>query len=332
MTIIIDTVNLHLPSKRKNTPSGWTSFNAVCCHHMGTSADTRNRGGIMLNEGVTYHCFNCGFKSSWQPGRLISKKFKKLLRWLNVSDELVNKCTLEALRLKEDINYKSKSNPFPTFINKELPIGSKSFSDWMYNTEILPNGFVNALEYITQRSLDPLAYPYYYSNELGFRNRIIIPYFYKQRVVGWTARSINEGKPKYLSDQQPGYVFNLDNQDYNRKYVIVCEGPFDALSIDGVAIQGSEINDTQSFLINRLGKNVIVLPDRDQTGLKIVKQAIEKNWSVSFPDWQHTIKDANDATKKYGKLYTLYSILKNKQDSKLKIELYAKKWFKKEKL
>lgn len=332
MTIIIDTVNLHLPSKRKNTPSGWTSFNAVCCHHMGTSADTRNRGGIMLNEGVTYHCFNCGFKSSWQPGRLISKKFKKLLRWLNVSDELVNKCTLEALRLKEDINYKSKSNPFPTFINKELPIGSKSFSDWMYNTEILPNGFVNALEYITQRSLDPLAYPYYYSNELGFRNRIIIPYFYKQRVVGWTARSINEGKPKYLSDQQPGYVFNLDNQDYNRKYVIVCEGPFDALSIDGVAIQGSEINDTQSFLINRLGKNVIVLPDRDQTGLKIVKQAIEKNWSVSFPDWEHTIKDANDATKKYGKLYTLYSILKNKQDSKLKIELYAKKWFKKEKL
>ena len=28
-----------LPSKRKQTPSGWLSVNAVCCHHTGETQD-----------------------------------------------------------------------------------------------------------------------------------------------------------------------------------------------------------------------------------------------------------------------------------------------------
>jgi Toprim-like len=327
MSLIVDTVSLHLPSKRKNTPSGWISFNAICCHHNGTSADTRQRGGIMINEGISYHCFNCGFKSSWQPGRVVSNKFKKLLRWLNINDDLINKCILEALRLKEDITYTSKSNPLPSFIAKSLPLGSKSLNEWSDNSNAIPQGLLDIIDYITSRRLNVLEYPYYYSNELGFRNRLIIPYFYQKQLVGWTARAINDSKPKYLSEQQPGYVFNLDNQTYNRKYVIVCEGPFDAISIDGVAILGSEISEAQYTLIKQLQKEVIVLADRDKAGMKLVKTAIEKNWSVSFPPWDSSVKDANDAVKKYGKLFTLHSILQNKQDTKLKIELYSKKWF-----
>ena len=91
MSLIIDTVTSHLPPKRKATPSGWISFNAVCCHHNGNTMDTRARGGIMITEGVSYHCFNCGFKASWQPGRPLSVKFKKLLRWLNVEDNIITK-------------------------------------------------------------------------------------------------------------------------------------------------------------------------------------------------------------------------------------------------
>ena len=49
-----------LPSKRKTTPSGWTSFNAPCCHHRGNRADDRQRGGVLINPngGFQYHCFN----------------------------------------------------------------------------------------------------------------------------------------------------------------------------------------------------------------------------------------------------------------------------------
>jgi DNA primase len=107
----------------------------------------------------------------------------------------------------------------------------------------------------------------------------------------------------------------------------VCEGPFDAISIDGVAILGSEISDQQKTLINQLKREVIILPDRDSAGKKLVDQAIENNWSVSFPNWDPDIKDANEALLKYGRLATLYSIIRSKETSGLKIKLLSKKWF-----
>jgi hypothetical protein len=45
MSIITDTINSYLPAKRKQTPSGWISFNAVCCD------DKRQRGGLIFNAG-----------------------------------------------------------------------------------------------------------------------------------------------------------------------------------------------------------------------------------------------------------------------------------------
>ena len=63
---------------KKKTPSGWLSFNAPCCIHNGENADRRKRGGIMNSPDGTlsFHCFNCGFKTSYTPGRKISLKTK----------------------------------------------------------------------------------------------------------------------------------------------------------------------------------------------------------------------------------------------------------------
>ncbi len=324
MSLIIDTIRTSLPPKRKSTPSGWISFNAVCCHHNHNTMDTRQRGGIMINEGVSYHCFNCGFKTSWQPGRIVTSKFRKLMRWLNVPDDLINKCSLEALRFKEITGYENKNNLLPKFIDKILPPDSLKL-----DSNNLTEETKLAINYLNERGLHLEDYDWYWSP--AYANRIIIPFYYQNNLVGFTARLLREGKPKYISEQQPGYVFNIDRQTLTRKYVIVCEGPLDAISIDGIAILGSEISTHQAALINQLQKEVIVLPDKDQAGEKLIKQAIEFGYSVSFPDWSDDIKDANDAVKKYGKLYTLYSVLKSKQSNKIKIELYSRKWFKNEK-
>ena len=321
MSLIIDTINTYLPSKRKKTPSGWISFNAVCCHHNGTSADTRQRGGMMINDGVSYHCFNCGFKASWQSGRTVTGKFRKLMRWLNVPDDLITKCSLDALRLKEDSAYESKTNLLPKFIDKVLPPNSVKIAETIEHNEMLA-----AAEYIMNRGFYLDDYDWYWSPM--YSTRLIIPFYYQTKIVGFTARLLRDGKPKYISEQQPGYVFNIDRQLNSRKYVIVCEGPFDAISIDGVALLGSEIHEHQKQLINQLQKEVIVLPDRDIAGRKLIDQAIENGWSVSFPDWNEEIKDANDALLKYGRLGTLYSIIKSKEANKLKIDLLSRKWFK----
>ena len=108
------------------------------------------------------------------------------------------------------------------------------------------------------------------------------------------------------------------------KFVIVTEGPFDAIAVSGVSILGSEINDTQRELIDGLGRQVIVVPDRDAPGEKLINQAIEFGWSVAFPDWDKTVGDVADAVLKYGRLFTLQSILKTTESSKLKIDLKRK--------
>jgi len=321
MSLIADTLLTYLPSKRKHTPSGWIGFNAVCCD------DTRGRGGFIVNAGdaVSYHCFNCGFKCSWQPGRHISKNMNKFMRNLNIPDDIINQLKLEALRLDSNSTSEIK-NIIPKFDARALPMDSVPITDLLDNP---PEKLIPVLEYMVNRKLFPEDYPFYWTPKIGFSNRLIIPFYKDGVIVGYTARAINsEANPRYLSEQQPGYVFNLDNQLDDREFVIVCEGPIDAISINGCAVMGAEIKDSQNWLLRQLGKELVLVPDKDHEGPKTVNQAIELGWSVSMPDWPDGVKDINDAIGKLGKLATLWLIVSAKESNSLKIQLRAKKWFK----
>ena len=109
--------------------------------------------------------------------------------------------------------------------------------------------------------------------------------------------------------------------------MILCEGPIDALHIGGIAALGSSINDAQRLLISTLEKNVIVVPDRDDKGKDLVEQALYYDWEVSMPEWDDNITDIGEAVAKYGRLLTLYSIMKYRMSNNLKIQLRMKKWF-----
>jgi len=330
MSIVSDTVLTYLPSKRKTTPSGWISFNAPCCHHNGHTADTRSRGGL-INEGLTvsYHCFNCGFKASWQPGRNLSHKLRKLLQWLGTPDDIINKLALEILRENEGIEVQTRIAQIPTFETIPLPADAVCLSDHQWaDVGTIPEPMVRIFQYMLERDLRIDDTNYHWSSNLGYRDRLIIPFYYEGRVVGWTARTIQKDKtPKYLTEVQPGFVFNLDEQRPQKIFAIVCEGQIDALHIEGCALGGSEISEQQALLINRLNKQIIVVPDRDKAGSKLVERAIELDWCVSMPNWPVDVNDISDAVKRYGRLYTLHSIVSSTEESPLKIRLRAKKWF-----
>jgi DNA primase len=102
------------------------------------------------------------------------------------------------------------------------------------------------------------------------------------------------------------------------------EGVFDALSIGGLAVLHAEINDAQVRLIRSLDREVIVVPDQDEAGMKLVDRAVELGWSVSMPEWPADIKDVNDAVIRWGKVATLITIMQAKETSKIKIELRKK--------
>ena len=331
MSLIADTLLQYLPSKRKHTPSGWVGFNAVCCD------DKRQRGGFIINGGdaVSYHCFNCGFKCSWQPGRHISQKMNKFMRDLAIPDDVISQLRLEALRLDNNSSTEIR-NVIPKFEKRALPMDAISFEELDTFLKIpdgdyaVPTKFTEAYAYLIDRKIDPWSYPFYWTPKIGFSNRVIIPFLFNNEIVGWTARAINDAQPKYLSEQQPGYVFNLDAQHDDREIAIVCEGPFDALSINACALLGAEIKDSQNYLLKQLGKELVLVPDKDKAGQATLEQALELGWSVSMPDWPDGVKDINDAVVKLGRLAAMWLIVSAKESNGLKIQLRAKKWFKEE--
>jgi len=117
----------------------------------------------------------------------------------------------------------------------------------------------------------------------------------------------------------------MDDQLPNAKFVIVTEGILDAMCIGGVGILSNNASETQAEIIDTLAREVILVPDRDSAGQKLIDDALEYGWSVSFPEWESDVKDINDAVVRYGKLFTLKSIIDAKQTMSLKINLMRKR-------
>jgi len=154
MSLIADTLRQYLPGKRKTTPSGWISFNAVCCD------DKRQRGGFIVNAGdaISYHCFNCGFKCSWQPGRHISQKLNQFMRNLNIPDDVIGQLRLEALRLDSSSTVEVR-NIIPEFDVRALPMDSEPLSSLIDNPPeklipVLVHGFQKTFSRRLRISLD----------------------------------------------------------------------------------------------------------------------------------------------------------------------------------
>ncbi len=338
LNTVQDFVKTVLPAKKKTTPSGWTSFNAPCCVHNGESADTRGRGGLTANAdgSVSYHCFNCNFKASYQPGRHLTFKFRKLLRWFGADENDIKRLVIEAIRIRELVNpdeVKLEQEEKIEFKIRTLPENALSFQQFLSfhlldNFQNVPPLLDTAVDYVTSRKIDREKYDFYWtdSTEHSLHQRVIIPMYWEGKIIGYTSRAFVDGvKPKYYSNYEPNMVFNLNNQLPDAKFVIVCEGPFDAMSVDGVAVLSNDCSETQADIIESLGREVIVVPDADKAGAQLVKRAVEYGWSVSFPVWQETCKDINEAVVKYGKLFVLKSILDARESSKLKIELMRKR-------
>jgi len=321
---------LYLPGKRKQSNSGWISFNAPCCVHNGESADRRQRGGVKITEqGWSFHCFNCGFTASFILGRNLSFKARRLLTWMNVPPEEIERINLDSMRhrsvqgILDDRQRTANLVQGIEFEDRELP---EEFA-------IIDNNMPDHWQYLRDRCV-PEDYPMGMihggpDDKFSRRQGVIIPFTYDGRIVGHTRRFFDDHNPRYIHDMQPGYVFGTDLQRPDWQHVIIVEGVFDALSISGLAVLHAEINDTQVRLIRSLGKEITVVPDQDESGMKLVDRAIELGWAVSMPAWPRDIKDVNDAVKKFGRLATLIHIFQARETSKIKIELRKRQIVKK---
>ncbi len=312
----------YIPQKRKQTSSGWVSFNAPCCVHTGESADRRSRGGVkQAEDDWSYHCFNCGFTASFVPGRPVSYKARKLLGWLGVDSTDIERLNLESLKRKSLLDLTAERNTIKQtqidFDEKEVPEGVE-----LIDPEL--DQHKHYQEYLDKRGI-VLEYPFLVDKKRGPRDRIVVPYTYKHRIVGHTSRYLDNRTPKFINSQQPGYVFGYDLQKPNWTSAIVVEGIFDALSISGLACMHETISKEQAQLLKQLKRRIIVVPDQDRAGLSIIDAAVEHKFEVSIPEWPEDVKDVNDAVVQFGVAQTLQQIHQSAERSKIKIEMFKKR-------
>jgi hypothetical protein len=289
--------------------------------------DRRGRAGVIATgPKIAYNCFNCGFSTGWSPSKKIGKKYKDLVVKLGATNESVKKLVLELMKIEEfDNEIDDIVINYEKFKPVELPnaISLNDVPKLPYNK---PHNDI--LEYAYSRGLLKTQYDFFVCDDLMMKNRLIIPFYYNQEMVGYVGRHINpptKETPKYINNSQAGYVFNIDKYIYSdRKIVVVTEGVIDAILIDGISVLGNSMNERQIQQINSLNKRVILCPDRDAPGKELIRQAADLGWEVSFPPWHTDCKDVGDAVTKYGRLLTLSSIIKHTVSNEIKIKVQSK--------
>ena len=232
-----------------SSSSGWININCKICVHEGEpTPDKRKRGAFLFgrNGEVIYKCFRCHFSTGTGPsnGFRIGRKMEKLLTALgfNISD--IGKIRFHYLPVANQTSYKKEVRTTEQDLTEvKLPTGAESFKHLIINDENDTN-FLDAVAYIYDRY--PLFDPddFFWTPNKDVKNRrmnrrVIVPFRSSngKTIVGWTARSIDNNETKYISNQPKDFIFNSDAMyNNNRKYIIVVEGVFDAIHIDGIAV------------------------------------------------------------------------------------------------
>lgn len=122
-----------------------------------------------------------------------------------------------------------------------------------------------------------------------FRGRMMVPFIDAQGVIGYTARVIGEGEPKYLNTSdtllfnKSRFVFGLTQaKEAIRKngFVVIVEGNMDVISShqagvrEAVATSGTAMTELHLKALSRLTPDVRLAYDGDAAGVKATERAI----------------------------------------------------------
>lgn len=323
----------------KPSSKNWKKRNCFLCRSQGHGVDTRSRFGVKFEaSSITCNCFNCGFSAYFEEGGNLTKNFKFMLVNLGVDDKFIKSIEfeiykqqnkLEVVRDGAQLTESEKEFKIRNLATKwpeiKLPDGALPITTWLeYDCD--DADFLQVVNYLMSRRIFNLDEFYWCSETKHQLNkRVIIPYYYNRKLVGFTARYAEDLKtktiPKYYQICPEDFVYNLDSQEgWQRKYIILTEGVLDAWTVSGISSLG-EINQAKIDIINRLQKTIIVCPDRDRKGKDLVDAAIVNNWHVSFPKWDRDIKDAAKAAERYGRLLTTHSIIASALHGKERIQI-----------
>ena len=168
----------------------------------------------------------------------------------------------------------------------------ENYIDYTPKFNTLPP-IINAVTDLNNRGLAHNDYPFMVNPNAEGRQAqgIVIPYTYENKVVGSTIRFMDDRNPKFINDQQPGYVFGTDLQKDEWEVVLVFEGIFDAIAIkrNAIPLFGKNI---QSNLMKKLVESkvqkIYIALDNDavKQALKFCEQLLDVGKEVYLVELQ----------------------------------------------
>lgn len=298
-----------IQSKVSLGPVNARGFHDVRCQVCG---DVKGRGGFKFDSDTTgYSCYNCGAKFKYEEGTgKLSRNARQVLEAFGITRE-----DLTGLRSalfaepqdEKELTLQSLKQVKLFTPEVALPDGARPIGA-VGNEELQ----LELALYLESRKIDALAIRAHYSTDPRYLRRVIIPFYRDGKVIYWQARAIDDVKRRYLncSAARDAVMYGYDEIFSGSMLpLFVTEGVFDAISLKGVCILGSSLNEAKIEVLKRTRRRIIFVIDRDQTGGSLGQQVLAQGWELSFVDPR--VGDANASVVRFGLPYTVYTLLQN---------------------
>lgn len=310
----------HSPWGVDKTPSFMVSPEKGIWHDF-----SANKGGdifsfVMAVEGVDFKTAleklanQAGVDLSKYHGgdQTVNKKKLRAKEALQLATKYYQACLVRSKPVCEYVFYKRNMNRKTV---QEFKIGYSPSDGKSLTNALKKRGFTTA-------ELDAAGLLNRFNADL-FRDRMMVPFIDTNgNVIGFTARIINQGEPKYLNTPETilfnksRFIFGLYHAKESIRrngYVVIVEGNMDVISShqagvkEAVATSGTAMTEQHLKILSKLTTDIRLAYDGDAAGVKATERAImmagDLGLDLTVISDYHGAKDPDELIQKDPKLW-----------------------------
>lgn len=236
--------------------------------------------GISFREALEKLAAQAGVELKKYSGgdKAVAEKKRRMKEILELSCRYYQYCLTKSEKAKKYVFEKRNLTPATV---KEFRIG------------YAPNQGKALVQFLTKKGYKPAEMEAAgVLNRFGgdlFRGRMMVPFMDVSGVIGYTARILDKGEPKYLNTPETmlfnksRFVFGLEQAKEairQHKFVVIVEGNMDVISShqagvkEAVATSGTAMTEGHLKILSRLTPDVRLAYDGDEAGVRATERAI----------------------------------------------------------
>lgn len=302
-----DLITESIPSKPLRT--GWNVFKCLLCH------DYKDRAGFKFDGGcVGFNCWNCGKTGKYEEySGEMSRNMRGILNAHGIEDSEIDNVVNSAFFHKQEGEAKITLSSL-TKVNTATPpvkLPPKTFK--LGSTEEGMDLQQRIANYLVDRCVNFDKYQFFFSLDPRMKDRVIIPFYRNGSLIYWQARSIDPNEKKRYDNptaSREAVIFNFDQlHSYNPAPLLVCEGAFDAMMFDGIAVLGSKLSDAKLELMSKSNRRLVFVIDKDKNGGQFATSVLKCGWEITFAPGGAS--DINKSVQRFGLSWTARELIKN---------------------